>query len=167
MKVGRINGFKSMVAAFLLTLVVAFGTVMPVFAAEEAAEHIILTVGAGEMLVDDETVSVADGVPVLNGGRIYVPLRAVAEGFGAQVNYDAATGDITITNGDNEVIMNTLASIYTVNGELKWMDMAPYVNSDSRTMVPVRFVSDGLGYALETGEDENGVTTVTFTRSNV
>lgn len=50
---------------------------------------------------------------------------------------------MTIEEGDTEVIMNTLASIYSVNGNLKWMDMAPYVNADGRTMVPVRFVSDG------------------------
>ena len=94
-----------------------------------------------------------------------MPLRAVAEGFGAEVNYDAATGDVTIEEGDTEVIMNTLASIYSVNGNLKWMDMAPYVNADGRTMVPVRFVSDGLGYAVDTGKDENGNTTVTISRA--
>jgi len=32
-------------------------------------------------------------------------------------------------------------------------------------MVPVRFVSDGLGYAVDTGKDENGNTTVTISRA--
>ena len=160
-----IQTLKKMAAALLLALVLLTSTQLPARADDMAAENIILTVGAGDMLVDGATVSVADGVPVLNGGRVYVPLRAVAEGFGAEVNYDAATGDVTIEEGDTEVIMNTLASIYSVNGNLKWMDMAPYVNADGRTMVPVRFVSDGLGYAVDTGKDENGNTTVAISRA--
>lgn len=167
MKTNTLHGMKKMVAALLLALMLVAGTVTPAQAKEQestAAEHIILTVDSAEMLVDGEATSVADGVPVLKGGRVYVPLRAVAETFGAEVNYDHATGDVTITTADNEVIMNTLASVYTVNGTLKWMDMAPYINSESRTMVPVRFVSDGLGYAVDSGKDENGATTVTITR---
>ena len=118
-----IQTLKKMAAALLLALVLLTSTQLPARADDMAAENIILTVGAGDMLMDGATVSVADGVPVLNGGRVYVPLRAVAEGFGAEVNYDAATGDVTIEEGDTEVIMNTLASIYSVNGNLKWMDM--------------------------------------------
>lgn len=160
-----IQTLKKMTAALLLALVLLAGTQLPARADDAQAENIILTVGASDMLVDGATISVADGVPVLNNGRVYVPLRAVAEGFGAEVSYDAATGYVTIEEGDTEVIMNTLASIYSVNGDLKWMDMAPYVNADDRTMVPVRFVSDGLGYAVDTGKDENGNTTVTITRA--
>lgn len=166
MELRRTHGLKSMAAALLLALFIGLGVSVPAHAQTEAAEHITLTVGAADMKVDDETVSIADGVPVLNNDRVYVPLRAVAEGFGADVQYDAATGDVTIEDADNEVIMNTLASVYTVNGELKWMDIAPYVNADGRTMVPVRFVSDGLGYNVETGKDDAGNTTVLITRGD-
>lgn len=162
------QGIKKIAAALLLALVFATSMVTSAHAEESAstaAEHIVLTVDSADMRVDGEDVSIADGVPVLNGGRVYVPLRAVAETFGAEVNYDGVTGDVTITTAENEVIMNTLASVYTVNGTLKWMDMAPYINSASRTMVPVRFVSDGLGYEVDTGKDENGATTVIITRS--
>lgn len=165
MNQGRINRYIKMAVALVLTVLVLVSSTMPAFAKDDAAEHIVLTVGVSEMQLGDETISIEDGVPVLNGGRVYVPLRAVAEGFGAEVDYDDATHDITIETEDTEVIMNTLASVYTVNGTLKWMDMAPYVNSDGRTMVPVRFVSDGLGYVLETGTDANGATTVTISRS--
>ena len=161
----KINSLKKWIAAWLLALVVFSSAAAPVFAKEGAAEHITLTVGVDEMRVDDETVAIEDAVPVLNGNRVYVPLRAVAEAFGAEVNYDGASGDVTIETADAEVIMNTLASVYSVNGTLKWMDMAPYVNSEGRTMVPVRFVSDGLGYELDTAADENGATVVHISRS--
>jgi len=38
--------------------------------------------------------------PVQQNGVTYVPLRFSAEAFGATVGFDAATGAITITDGD-------------------------------------------------------------------
>ena len=69
-------------------------------------------------------------VPVSNNGRVFFPLRAVAEAFGAEVDFDINACDITIISGNTTVVMNTHASLYTVNGELGWMDIAPYVNED-------------------------------------
>ena len=164
MKNGRVNFLKNLAAALLAVMVAVLSMAAPLMAAE-AAEHIVLVVGESEMMVDGTPVSVEDAVPVNNGGRVYIPLRAVAEAFGAEVDYDGATGDITITNGASTVIMNTLASVYTVNGSLKWMDIAPYVNSEGRTMVPVRFVSDGLGYGVEAAQGEAGYT-IDLTRTS-
>lgn len=164
MENGRMNFFKNLAAALLVVMVAVLSMAAPLRAAE-AAEHIVLVVGEGEMMVDGTPVSVEDAVPVNNNGRVYIPLRAVAEAFGADVDYDGATGDITITNGTSTVIMNTLASVYTVNGSLKWMDIAPYVNSEGRTMVPVRFVSDGLGYGVEAAQGEAGYT-IDLTRTS-
>ena len=164
MENGRVNFLKNLAAALLAVMVAVLSMAAPLQAAE-AAEHIVLVVGESEMMVDGTPVSVEDAVPVNNGGRVYIPLRAVAEAFGAAVDYDGATGDITITNGTSTVIMNTLASVYTVNGSLKWMDIAPYVNSEDRTMVPVRFVSDGLGYGVEAAQGEAGYT-IDLTRTS-
>ena len=151
---------KQVLAAVMLALVVLVGTGSPAAAADAAPEkNITLTIGDGDMKVDDKIVPIDGAVPVNNSGRVYIPLRAVAESFGADVEYDDATRDITITSGKTTIIMNTQASIYTVNGELKWMDMAPYVNEGSRTMVPVRFVSTALGYDIETTTGANGAVT--------
>lgn len=153
------------VAALLLGLVVMLGTVSPIQAADEAApaKNITLTIGASDMLVDDKTVPIDGAVPVSNNGRVFIPLRAVAEAFGAEVDFDIHTSDITIISGKTTVVMNTHASLYTVNGELGWMDIAPYVNNDCRTMVPVRFVSNALGYDIELKADN----TIVITNKNV
>ena len=34
---------------------------------------------------------------------------------------------------------------YTVNGTPQTMDAEPYINSDNRTMVPLRFLAEALG----------------------
>ncbi len=159
------HSIKQVMAAFLLGLVVMLGFVNPMQAADNAApaKNITLTIGSADMIVDDETVSIDDAVPVSNNDRVFIPLRAVAEAFGAEVDFDSQTFDVTITSGKTSVVMNTYASLYTVNGELGWMDIAPYVNDDSRTMVPVRFVSTALGYDIDLKADN---TTIVITNKN-
>ena len=43
------------------------------------------------------------------------------------------------------------------------MDIAPYVNEDERNMVPVRFVSNALGYEVDLKEDN---ATIVITNKN-
>lgn len=159
MKQSKKQSVQRVVAAFLLGLMVMMGIAAPIQAAEKAApaKNITLTVGKDEMLVDDETVSIKDAVPVNNGGRVFIPLRVVAEAFGAEVDYDSSNNDIRIISKDTTVVMNTHASLYTVNGALGWMDIAPYVNQDNRTMVPVRFVSVALGYSVDMKPDNKTI----------
>jgi hypothetical protein len=166
MKQLKKQGIKQALAVLLLGLMVMLGTVSPIQAANDdvaPAKNITLTIGEGDMLVDDKTVPIDGAVPVSNNGRVFIPLRAVAEAFGAEVDFDINTYDITITSGKTTVVMNTHASLYTVNGELGWMDIAPYVNEDERTMVPVRFVSNALGYEVDLKEDN---ATIVITNKN-
>lgn len=160
MKAIRKNILTRLLACALMILVVGSCIASPAHAETTTettgAQRIVLTIGEGNMEVDRTQVQIDGAVPLINNGRTYIPLRAVAEAFGAEVDYQGASGDITIENDGSKVVMNTLASVYSVNGVLKWMDMAPYVNSDDRTMVPVRFVSEGLGYNVETEKNDAG-----------
>lgn len=52
------------------------------------------------------------------------------------------------------LIMKNGKKEYTVNGQKKNMDTTPYINDDNRTMVPARFVAEGLGYNVHWSEDE-------------
>ena len=113
MKQLKKQGIKQALAVLLLGLMVMLGTVSPIQAAEKAApaKNITMTIGAGEMLVDDKTVPIDGAVPVSNNGRVFIPLRAVAEAFGAEVDFDINTYDITIISGNTTVVMNTHASL--------------------------------------------------------
>jgi hypothetical protein len=44
-----------------------------------------------------------------------------------------------------EAAFTMSTNTYVVNGEVKVMDVAPYVSAEGRTMVPVRFLADALG----------------------
>lgn len=156
MKNLKMNVMKRVMACVLMLSVVV-GAVVPAVAEAAEAKHIVLTLGNAIMQCDQQDVEIDGAVPVNNNGRVYIPLRAVAEAFGADVDYNDSNRDVTIKNGDIEIIMNTGASLYTVNGEIQTMDMAPYVNEGSRTMVPVRFVSDAFGYEIETTNNEQNI----------
>ncbi len=89
---------------------------------------------------DDETV-----VPFLaEGDRTLVPMRFIAEAFGAEVSWAGDTSEVTIVEGDTTVVMAVGAPEYTINGQTHTMDVAPLIQSD-RTFVPLRAAAEALG----------------------
>ena len=159
MENGRVNFLKNLAAALLAVMVAVLSMAAPLQAAE-AAEHIVLVVGESEMMVDGTPVSVEDAVPVNNGGRVYIPLRAVAEAFGANVKWEGAdTGRITIDRGETHIVMTANRLAYSVNGEAGEMDVAPYISpSAGRAMVPVRFIGEAFGFDITTTKNADGTT---------
>jgi len=91
--------------------------------------------------INGSTVNVYPA-PIMQTGRVFVPLRGVFENLGASVDYD--NGQITAT-GDNTEISLTIGSTQaTVNGSPVTIDVAPFIVGES-TYVPLRFVSQALG----------------------
>lgn len=100
-----------------------------------------------------------DAAPLIKNDRTFVPLRALLEAFGAEVKYDDKTRVITISLDDNVVVMTVGQKFYTVNGTPKTMDVEPYIMTGAdRTMVPVRFVAESLGYKVEASANRDGTT---------
>jgi len=87
-----------------------------------------------------------------SSGRTLVPVRAISEGLGADVQWDAATRSVTIDllelDGPHVVKMTTGAMAYTVDGTSAWMDVAPVITG-GRTFVPLRAVSEALGAQVD------------------
>lgn len=81
-------------------------------------------------------------------GRVMVPLRAIFESLGAEVDWDANTRTITGTKGDTIVTLVVNSPTATVNGKEIVLDVPPVI-IDGRTLVPVRFVSESLGAEVE------------------
>ena len=103
-----------------------------------------------------------DTRPYINDNwRTMVPVRFVAEALGCQVEYSAdANGrsEKVYINGTSQIVLNINSTVYTVDGKSMTMDTAPVVNSDWRTMVPVRFVAEGLGCQVDYSKDAAGHT---------
>lgn len=123
------------------------------------AKKVELTINSNIMLVDG-TSKEMDTIAVIDNSRTYVPLRAVAEAFGANVKWEGAdTGRITIDRGETHIVMTANRLAYSVNGEAGEMDVAPYISpSAGRAMVPVRFIGEAFGFDITTTKNADGTT---------
>jgi len=93
---------------------------------------------------------VMDAAPYIKAGRTYVPVRYLGLALGvadSDVVWDATAQTATLTLGDKVIVLTIGSTTYTVNGEAKTMDVAPEINN-GRTMLPARYVAEGLGYVV-------------------
>lgn len=90
--------------------------------------------------------------------RTLVPLRFVAESFGAKVDWNQQTQTAIVTHKDKKIDLTINSDIAILNNEKKPLDknsipkLVTFSNNDTRTMVPLAFMSEMLGY--EVGWDE-------------
>ena len=99
-----------------------------------------------------------DAQPTMVNNRTMIPLRAVLEALGAELEWDEATYQVTVTRGDTTVVLKIGENVLTVTqGETTTqveMDVAPYIAlENNRTYVPVRFVSEAFGFRVGWDED--------------
>ena len=114
---------------------------------EQSVEALGGTVGQTNVLLNDKCISFTDAAPEAKNGRTMVPLRATLEAMGATVDYEQATKTVTVT-GEKASFTHVIGSdvITLSDGTAVKMDVASYSTPSNRTMVPVRFFSQVLGY---------------------
>ena len=122
-----------------------------------AGRTVVMTIGSADYIINNKVVE-GDAAPYIDSAwRTMVPVRVLAESFGADVDY--TDGVVTIVDGDTTIVMNVGEDTYTINDEEQTMDTAPVIGAGDRTYVPVRFVAEGLGYEVTPLYDvENGTT---------
>lgn len=89
-----------------------------------------------------------DQPPVNINGRVLVPMRSIFEALGAVVTWDGVQREVTGTLEGKVIrlrIGNTEASL---NGKPVILDVPAQI-INSRTLVPVRFISESLGTKVE------------------
>lgn len=109
-----------------------------------------------------------DTAAVINSDwRTMVPLRFVAEALGCTVDYStnaAGSTEKVYINGASRIVLTIGSTSYTVDGASRTMDTAAVINSDWRTMVPVRFVAEALGCSVDYTTNAAGSTTAVYIR---
>lgn len=115
-------------------------------------------VGSGSNL--NETRFTVD--PVIENGRTLVPLRQIANALGYRVQWDAPNQKITLLGHnlqeeDVTLIMKIGNNQATVNSQTITLDVPPKIINNS-TMVPIRFISEAMGYFVKY---ENGIIYIT------
>lgn len=97
-----------------------------------------------------------DQEPIIDNGRTLVPLRAIFEKLGAEVEWDGATQTVTAKKAGTTIELTINDTNAKKNGVAVELDVpAKIVNG--RTLVPVRFVSDCFGVGVEWNEENKQV----------
>lgn len=123
-----------------------------------AAVRLALTLDSTTAMRDNTAVAL-EVPPLSRGGRMMLPIRFVAEAFGAAVGWDAATATATVATADTVITVRIDASEICVNGCAAPLDSAAFL-ADGRAYLPVRAIADALG-ATVSWDDGTGTATLT------
>lgn len=90
----------------------------------------------------------ADVKPFINqDNRTVLPLRAIAEAFGAELQWDPATQTVLLTLGDRSVRLKIGDKTFEVNGQVFTMDTTAFIEG-GRTFLPARAIAEALGLTV-------------------
>ena len=138
MKAGRLVFFT---AGFIILMMM-----VSVFVSDAASDPITIT-------LDGKTVS-TDADPIIVQNRTMVPVSAIVGALGGTSSWDQDSHTATFVKGSTTVKVTIGSKTATVNGVSKGMDVAPQLvkvdnKGGARTMVPLRFISEGFGYDVD------------------
>ncbi|MBE7053793.1 MAG: hypothetical protein E7391_05895 [Ruminococcaceae bacterium] len=100
-----------------------------------------------KVIVDKEKLFL-DVYPIIKNDRTLVPMRAIFEKLGATVDWDDKTKTVIATKDGVEIKLTIDKDTAMINGLETKLD-TPATIENSRTMVPVRFISEALGKTVE------------------
>lgn len=106
-----------------------------------------LVIGKAQALVNKVPVEL-DIPPLIISGRTLVPIRFIAEAFGAKVEWTNDTQSITIELDQTTIVLQIGNQTAFINGKAHLLDAAPMI-VNSRTVVPIRFIAEALGATVE------------------
>ncbi|MCR8660628.1 N-acetylmuramoyl-L-alanine amidase [Paenibacillus endoradicis] len=98
----------------------------------------------------------SDVDPVIIQGTTLVPLAVLSTGLGYGVKWDQALEQVTVTDDDINIVLTIGQKIGLVNNESYELALAPIVVK-GRTMVPLRFVTEILGFKLQWKQAEKEI----------
>ena len=83
-----------------------------------------------------------------------VPMRFLFEQMGAEVAWDNDTQTATVMQNNDNISFQINNATATVNDVPKTMNVPAKLVND-KTMVPIRFLSENLGYTVDWDGDAN------------
>lgn len=90
-------------------------------------------------------------------GLTFIPVRGVFDAAGAKIEWDADTRTVTVNTDEDKVVVTIDSKQAKVNGKRAMMDGAPFIE-DGRTFIPLRFISENLGYKVDWDGDTQTIT---------
>ncbi|MEL7656647.1 MAG: N-acetylmuramoyl-L-alanine amidase family protein, partial [Bacillota bacterium] len=85
-----------------------------------------------------------DTPPIIVDGRTLIPVRSVFEAMGGTVTWDQATRSVTVIIQDVNIRLKIDSKTAYINNQASEIDV-PAMIINSRSMIPVRFVTEAAG----------------------
>lgn len=104
------------------------------------------------------TVTKMDTKPFIWSSMTYIPLRFLAEGIGAEVKWDQKAQSVWIEAGEDTLQFWIGKDYMEVNGVKKSVGVKVFVNEDGRTVVPLRFITELLGWDVMWKQQDGSIT---------
>lgn len=115
-----------------------------------------MKVGSKQLIINDKTTQM-DTTPFLWNNWTFIPLRYLSEGIGAQVGWDASTDTITVKAG-NDTLTFWVGKDYMMVNNVKKEIGTPVIIKDGRTAVPLRFITELLGWNVDFQKADGSIT---------
>ena len=128
-----------------------------------------------KVYVDEKELQFTDAKPYINElGRTMVPIRAIAEGFGAKVDWNDTLKMVIITHNNIEIKFKLdyyedvllINDLETKQSKSIALDSKPVIRND-RTFVPYRVISEAFGYEVFWNANEYKVNIYTHNKQPV
>ncbi len=110
--------------------------------------------------VDTENLGIK---PIVQNGRTLVPVRFIAEKFGAKVGWEDATQTVTVTSKAGTITLKLGSNEMNVNGNVTVLDV-PAQEIGGRTLIPLRALVEALG--KQVFWDDRGLILISDTVAN-
>jgi len=98
--------------------------------------------------VNGDPIHFSDVQPISMDGRVLVPVRGVFEKMGVNVDWEPAAQAVYATGNGREVTLYVNKRVARVDGNDVDLDV-PAQLYHGRTMVPLRFISEAMGAAVD------------------
>ena len=101
--------------------------------------------------IDEEPLLIPGGEPgpyINPQNRILIPVSVVSKELGAEVGWNEDDRIVTITGNDREILLKIGMNEAKVNGKTVSFDTKAVI-TQSRTFVPLRFVSEAMGLVVD------------------
>jgi photosystem II stability/assembly factor-like uncharacterized protein len=158
---------KGSISTYTFTNITSDHTISATFEKEVTETIIILQIGNNSFTVNGVSNNL-DSPPVIKNSRTLLPIRAIIESLGGTVSWDATERKVTVSLGSTNLELWIGKSIAKVNGIDTPIDSTnPKVVPEiinSRTMLPLRFVTENLGCDVQ-WDGTTKTITITYPKS--
>ena len=94
-----------------------------------------------------------DIAPIITEGRTLLPIRYVTEPLGAVLDWEPVEKKVTIRIAGTNIELWVDKNTARVNGQERFIDplnskVVPIISASGRVMLPVRFITENLGYQI-------------------